>query len=168
MYEWFFSKRKKGWRLYLFHQFYFAPPPPLGTNSAPLSFPIVGNPPSLKILSPLHFFISRAGPDQCYEVVKLMWQTFLSYREIVKISLKTICNSLCIIVYSEMKVTFMLLMISNGIISITWTKRHLYLYKYENVCLSVCVCGFSRFSRSFRNRLGNPLAQSCLLLLARF
>ena len=41
---------------------------------------------------------------------------------------------------------------------------YLYLYKYENVCLSVCSC----FSRPFRNRLGNPLAQSCLLLLKVF
>ena len=45
---------------------------------------------------------------------------------------------------------------------------YLYLYKYENVCLFVCLSVCSRLSRPFRNRLGNPLAPSYLLLLKVF
>ena len=33
-----------------------------------------------------------------------------------------------------------------------------------NTKMCVCVCVFSRFSRPFRNRLGNPLTQSFILL----
>ena len=33
-----------------------------------------------------------------------------------------------------------------------------------SVCLSVCVCVYSRFSRPFGIRLGYRLAQSCLML----
>ena len=44
---------------------------------------------------------------------------------------------------------------------LTYKHCYLYLYKYENVCLFVC----SRFSRPFRNRLGNRLAQSISIFL---
>ena len=33
---------------------------------------------------------------------------------------------------------------------------YLYLYKYKNICLFVCLFVCSRFSRPFRNRLGYP------------
>ena len=42
--------------------------------------------------------------------------------------------------------------------------KTMYLYEYENVCLCVCLCVYSRFSRPFRNRLGNTLTQSFILL----
>ena len=40
-----------------------------------------------------------------------------------------------------------------------------YINTKKSVCLSVCLFVCSGFSRPFRNRLGNPLAQTCLLLL---
>ena len=44
--------------------------------------------------------------------------------------------------------------------SVETLKIYLYLYKYKNVCLSVCLFVCNSFSRPFRNRLGYPLAQS--------